>query len=88
MTKEWKVHDEVYTMVWYYEDKLKELKNKRHDLLIEVNKISKMLNKFPSLSFDKEDKQQQLNNVEEELALTKSLLRRLKKLTEMYNIKC
>ena len=86
MTKDWKVHDEIYTMIWYYDDKLKELKDKRHDLIIELNKLNRMIVDYPTLNTELETKKENLVEVEEELNLTKSLLRRLRKLTEMYSI--
>lgn len=86
MDKQWNVQDEVYTMIWYYEDNMKVLKTEKHDLIIEINKLKKMLNDYPSLETETKEKESKLKDVILQINITKSLLRRLKKVSELYDI--
>ena len=85
--KEWKIQDEVYTMIWYYENLLKDIKNKRHDVVIEFNKTKKLYETYKELEPKVLELYKTIEEIELELNITKSLLRRLKKIAEMYNIK-
>ena len=85
--KQWSIKDEIYTMIWYYESELKEIKDKRHDAVIRFNQTKKLKEKFPELQESLQELYNEIAVIEEELSITKSLLRRLKKIAEMYDIK-
>ena len=84
--KQWKIQDEVYTMIWYYDNELKELKDKRHDIVIRFNQTKKLKEKYKELEELLLKLYKEIEEVELEIDIVKSLLRRLKKIAEMYNI--
>ena len=84
--KQWRIQDEVYTMILYYENELKELKDKRHDVVIKFNQTKKLKEKYVELEELLLRLYKDIEEVELEIDIVKSLLRRLKKIAEMYNI--